>query len=408
MQQTTSRQEKGRQLAQTARITKTATGWQVPSESGKGHYLVISNGQETTCSCPDHEMRRCKCKHIFAVEFSITKTIDEQGNVTLTKTIRKTYTQNWKAYNQSQQVEKAKFMQLLGDITSRVPQPPYTFGRPTLPIGDMIFGMVFKTYSTFSGRRFTSDMTDAKEKGLVTEQPHYNSLFNYFAKKELTSVLCDIVTLTSLPLRTVEKDFALDSTGFGTGNFQRWYSFKHGKEISSRRWVKCHFMTGVKTNIVTSVKVTSELDNDCPQLPELVGKTAEHFEMREVSGDKAYLSVNNLEVINDVGARAFIPFKSNSQANGNGMLWKKLYHYFQLNNEDFLSHYHKRSNAETTVFMIKAKFGDAVRSKSWTAQLNEVLCKVIAHNICCLIQEMYELEISQSFDFQTSKKSVSA
>ena len=45
------------------------------------------------------------------------------------------------------------------------------------------------------------------------------------------------------------------------------------KEISSRRWVKCHFITGTKSNIITSVKITLEFDNDCPQLPELVQQT---------------------------------------------------------------------------------------------------------------------------------------
>ena len=28
----------------------------------------------------------------------------------------------------------------------------------------------------------------------------------------------------------------IEGTGFGTSQFQRWYSFKHGKEINSRRW----------------------------------------------------------------------------------------------------------------------------------------------------------------------------
>jgi len=81
----------------------------------------------------------------------------------------------------------------------------------------------------------------------------------------------------------------------------------------------------------------------------------------------------------------------------NGMSWKKMLYYFQLNNEDFLQHYHSRSNAETSVHMIKSKFGDFVRSKIWTAQINEVLCKVICHNICVIIQEMHELGISPDF-----------
>jgi hypothetical protein len=41
--------------------------------------------------------------------------------------------------------------------------------------------------------------------------------------------------------------------------------------------------------------------------------------------------------------------------------------------------------------MIKAKFGDSLRSKSEVGQLNEGLCKVIAHNLCVLITAIHEL-----------------
>ena len=47
--------------------------------------------------------------------------------------------------------------------------------------------------------------------------------------------------------------------------------------------------------------------------------------------------------------------------------------------------------------MIKAKFGDSVRSKCDVAMKNEVLAKVVAHNICCLISAIYELGIEPTF-----------
>lgn len=47
--------------------------------------------------------------------------------------------------------------------------------------------------------------------------------------------------------------------------------------------------------------------------------------------------------------------------------------------------------------MIKAKFGDGLRSKTQTAQVNEALCKVLCHNICCLIQSVFELGIEPTF-----------
>ena len=77
--------------------------------------------------------------------------------------------------------------------------------------------------------------------------------------------------------------------------------------------------------------------------------------------------------------------------------WKKMFHYFQFRRDEFLAHYHKRSNVESTFSMIKAKFGDHLRSKADVAMVNEVLCKIICHNICCLIQEAHELGITTEF-----------
>jgi transposase len=59
--------------------------------------------------------------------------------------------------------------------------------------------------------------------------------------------------------------------------------------------------------------------------------------------------------------------------------------------------YHLRSNVEATFSMIKRKFGERLRSKTHTAQTNEVLCKILAHNLCCVIQSIYELKIDVNF-----------
>jgi hypothetical protein len=63
----------------------------------------------------------------------------------------------------------------------------------------------------------------------------------------------------------------------------------------------------------------------------------------------------------------------------------------------FMEHYHKRSNIETAYSMIKGKFGSTLRSKSDMGQINEVLCKMLAHNTCVLIQAMHALNIHLIF-----------
>jgi transposase len=80
-----------------------------------------------------------------------------------------------------------------------------------------------------------------------------------------------------------------------------------------------------------------------------------------------------------------------------GGLFEKMFHFFQFQREEFLAHYHQRSNVESTFSAVKRKFGDSVRSKTDTAMINEVLCKLLCHNLCCLIQEQTTLGIEPIF-----------
>jgi transposase len=59
--------------------------------------------------------------------------------------------------------------------------------------------------------------------------------------------------------------------------------------------------------------------------------------------------------------------------------------HFVLNREGSLKAYQQRSNVEARFSSIKRVFGGSVHSKTWVAQINEVLLKVLAHNIRCLI-----------------------
>ena len=120
--------------------------------------------------------------------------------------------------------------------------------------------------------------------------------------------------------------------------------------------------------------------------------TAKNFTISQVSGDKAYSSYGNLDLVHELGGTPFIASKMKAKP-WHGGLWAKMFCYFQYHREQFLAFYHKRSNVESTFSMIKAKFRDHVRSKTDVAMKNEVLCKILCHNICCLISAMHELGI---------------
>jgi transposase len=412
---TDARQERGLAIANVARIDRKDDGsWLVPSMSGNGRYTVKIDSEKPTCTCPDCENGH-KCKHIFAVEFVMKRetTHNADGSTTVTETVafkatkRPTYAQDWVNYNAAQTHEQDEFQNLLYDLCAGIQNAPQSGrGRPKLPMSDVIFAAVFKVYSTMSGRRFVSDLRAAHADGLVSTLPHYNSIFRYLENTEMTPILAALITKTAKPLAAVESDFALDSSGFATSRFVRWFDHKYNMIRQDHDWVKVHLMCGVKTNVVTAVEILDRNAPDAPQLPALVDQTAKHFTMNEVSADKGYSSINNHEAIANHGATPFIAFKNNTSGKRTRNLdrrrngceaWEKAFHYFSLKRDEFLAHYHLRSNVESTFSMIKAKFGDAVRSKTTIAMRNEALCKILCHNICCLISAMYELGIEPNF-----------
>jgi transposase len=314
-----------------------------------------------------------------------------------------TYPRQWREFNLSQTREKAYFNELLYQLCSLVAEPekPKGRGRPPAPFADLIFAACVKTYGCISGRRNQTDLDEAFRRGYLSRPVRYNTLFKYLELECLTPYLQQLITESSLALKTVEVDFAVDSSGFGTCQYVRWFDVKHGNRAGEdwHDWIKLHLMTGVKTNIVTSVEVSRRYSNDSPYFKPLLDRTARNFTLREVSADKGYDSHSNRGHALTKGAIPYIPYRDFTQKHRihKGVLWERMYNFYKYNSEEFYAHYHKRSNAETTFSMIKARFGERLRSKTETAQVNEALCKVLSHNICVVIQSIYELGLEVEF-----------
>src|SRR5438093_1117319 len=129
------REQRGREIAEWARIEKKSDAWVVPSQTGKGSYRVTLDSDDIRCTCPDFEPRARPCKHIFAAALvvqrqTVTETtvngVTETTTVTETKAVRVTYAQNWAQYNKAQTQEKVLFCGLLRDLAATVPEPVQT------------------------------------------------------------------------------------------------------------------------------------------------------------------------------------------------------------------------------------------------------------------------------------------
>jgi hypothetical protein len=110
----------------------------------------------------------------------------------------------------------------------------------------------------------------------------------------------------------------------------------------------------------------------------------------------AYPSEANFQAVARHGGKLYAAFKSSTTGEAGG-LFAKAFHYFQFNRDEFLTHYHKRSNVESTFAGVKRLMGDSVRSKTDAAMRNEVYCKLIAWNLTCLVHAIYELGVVPVF-----------
>ncbi|MBI4053003.1 MAG: transposase [Candidatus Diapherotrites archaeon] len=308
---------------------------------------------------------------------------------------------DWSSYNEAQLNEKPMFLKILNDVLELfIFEQAKSNGRPLFNAKDILIAILVKIYNKNSARRTISDLKLLKELGYIEHIPCYVTLMNHFNNLNFKPILEKMIELTALPLKEVETDFAADSTGFSTSQFGRWFDEKWGEEKEKRIYRKAHVMTGTLTNVVTSCIITKQEGKgtgDSTQFKPLLNKTALNFKMKEVSADMAYLSRENIEAVIKTGALPFIPFKSNVTGTGNGLIWHTLWKFFKDRPQEFYECYHKRSNVESTFNMIKQKFSGFLMTRTYTANTNEILAKVVAHNICCLISAYFELRLERAF-----------
>src|SRR5262249_20333218 len=153
----------------------------------------------------------------------------------------------WAAYNLAQHTEKHRLQVLLAELCKGIPEPDgAATGRKRVPIADRLFACIFKVYSTVSSRRFACDLTDATDAGHLSRPVHPNKVNEWLAEPELTAPLRDLVARSALPMIPLEEKFAIDSSGFSTSKFVRWFDEKYGVERSGHQWIKSHILIGCR------------------------------------------------------------------------------------------------------------------------------------------------------------------
>jgi transposase len=311
-----------------------------------------------------------------------------------------TYSQDWPAYNAAKSNEDSLFKQLLIELAlacqeERTPR----VGRTGYFSWEKVVSMTLKEYYKSDLRKTESILKSLAQAQRIPRVANFRTISTFYNDKALTALLERLVLMSALPLAGVEVTGAIDSTGFAVRRYKSWNEYKWGKhEGKERIWVKLHAWAGTTTNIFVGAKVTPGNAGDAPMFQEVVGNSPLYFQMREFVADKAYSSRAILDFLGDLGIDPYIPFKKNTTGkSGGSRLWREMYLHFRRSPEIFMEAYHQRSNIETCFHMLKARFGDHLLTRNFVANQNEILTKMLCHNLCVLIQEAYERGIQPNF-----------
>ena len=263
------RQQRGLAIAALVPIQEHKLGYKVPSQSGRGQYIVSIDADERFCTCPDYALRQQDCKHLIAVQLTArresaangiypakavatarpktekvstvdtetdTEIEDDGGVITREagdaseeeiavvekKKKKPTYQRHWRRYDMSKEYEEEHFDVLAADIVSLVHQPPYEHGRPQLPLADVIYCLIRKAYAGQSRRIVMTSLRRAQERRLIGQAPSSGSLTKYLENPALTPILKHLIQQTTLPLTGFDNGvFAADATGFSTRVYDR-------------------------------------------------------------------------------------------------------------------------------------------------------------------------------------------
>jgi hypothetical protein len=197
----TLRQQRGRFLAANAKIVCHNGQWIVPSQTNiRKRYFV--NLELQTCTCEDFRGGTSKCKHLWAVEDvarqeaptapPINGNLDQSTAPALSNG------------------DKALFKSLLHDLCCQLITPPAESGRPRIPLADIIFSCVWKTFSELSARGFDVELRAAHKQGYISRPICWGSVLGYFQTKEMTKVVRQLIRESAHAVSLLESDFVVE------------------------------------------------------------------------------------------------------------------------------------------------------------------------------------------------------
>lgn len=318
---------------------------------------------------------------------------------------------------------------------------------------DLLFCHLIKTTKKISALRFLPQVQELYTKHFISCPFSENTMTRALNDEGCTKMLEDLLALSITPFVGIDKEYAIDSSGFTATAYAQWFrvkyppksknnksqdidtttntatitgtdtnteksqkrisrhsqrtqeakqNIKEEKEYKKKPWLKASIIVGRISHAVFSLDLTDTHGigtGDPSRFEKTVEKALKYLRDEDtvITADKAYGVYHVYDYMEDVGYRFVCEFKSNATGRTDCHAMNKAYHYRYAHPEIFREFYNGRNNVESVFSTIKAKVGEQIFAENEIAIKNEMYCKMIAYNLLVLIRLYYMCGIQIEF-----------
>jgi hypothetical protein len=364
------------------------------------------------CDCADFKKNgRIDCLHIFADRIRRKEVIIE-GKLSSKQSLeatairrptRKQFTADGRSHRTVQKIALTKMPKRVPDLIFALRRADELHNPSTSnkEWRDRVHAqaLILKIAHGVSANAMISVYEDYIESGIFcrTKPPCQNTLTAWMNDPALTPILRRYLNMTVQPFRKSENTAILDSTFFSQLRTASYRLTTYGpNEAEGAEWLQCNVISGAETNVVMDVIFSPKRTHDSFYLTKLVESALRTFTLKNIIGDKGYLSGPNIGWLHRIGLRGFIPVKkgwrSETKEPEDVEACTELVERYDNHQRDFHEVYRLRVKIEG-IFSVVKRVADGhcwsrgrVRTveslegprDAWT---NELLCKFIYVNL---------------------------
>lgn len=227
--------------------------------------------------------------------------------------------------------------------------------------------------------------------------PCFKTLDNYMMKRDTKIIRDKIIEFVVEPLKYIETHFNIDSTCDSLTTSSTWYNYRIGRKIRKKDHLKEHVTSTAKYNAAVAVDISSKGDAKFIA-PHVKNIKEQGFDLRDMSGDRAYLCREGCNAIREANGHAHFKIKSNTITDAKGSPeWKRMVTAQKNEDPKEIDDYNVRQNAESTNHAKKRKFGSEIRCKYDATKEAEATMKWCVYNVTAICRAYYDNAINPEY-----------